>query len=148
MIKIHEAMTDAAHVPTSQRRASWSWIVGLAFAFGGLYSGCSRTIEEEPEYPPYREPTCQTWCEIVGGECGNFNPEFPPDIDECASNCAVGDGSRWIREEDGSDCSESFIAYVDCVSTLTCEELEEHWPTTAIERPCGTEHRAWQECIH
>lgn len=138
--------------PSSRRRFA---VVVAAIAIA-VPIACSRTIDEDP--PPTlvesRLEPCRARCEIqLHPECG-ARPEDHPfrTVDECVESCAdIRGGWWWARQEDGTDaCAEEWIAAVDCLVALSCEEQHELFtniPAIEPDYPCKAESDAKMRCF-
>lgn len=113
--------------------------------------GCSRQIEEEPPVPEHRWEPSETWCALM------FDPVCPaqevevPTEEECVESLAHED-ILWAPVGDGVDaCGPTFIEYIDCLTTLSCEEIQRHFAlinvVPAEERSrCGGLLRVQLDC--
>ena len=121
-----------------------SWVVAATL-------GCSRQIEEEPPVPEHRWASCETWCALM------FDPVCPaqdvavPTEEECVEHCAHEDG-LWAPVGDGVDaCGPTHIEYIDCLTTLSCEEIQRHFVQVNLIPPqdppeCGGLLRVQLDC--
>jgi hypothetical protein len=143
----------AAKGGTTHRRgvaspvARWSLVALLVTAA----PGCSRQIEEEPPIPEHRFEPSETWCALM------FDPVCPAQEvaveteEECFEGLLVEEGV-WAPVGDDEDaCAATFIPYVDCLASLPCNELQQHFALTNIVRPeerssCGGLMRAQLDC--
>ena len=89
-------------------------------------AGCSRHIEEDPPIPEHRYETCETWCALM------FDPVCPaqdvevPTEEECFEGCLVETGI-WAPVAGHDECAATHIPYVDCLASLPCDELQQHF---------------------
>jgi hypothetical protein len=118
----------------------------IAFAFGRrskvagwlvmsivvVASGCSRTIEQEPPIPEHRIAPCETWCALM------FDPVCPAqevEVDserECFEMC-VAEADIWVPvDESHDDCAATYAPYVDCLASLSCGELQQHFDLATV----------------
>lgn len=112
--------------------------------------GCNRRIEEEPPLPEHRYGVCETWCALM------FEPECPareieaPE-EECVEVC-LHEEILWAPVGDGVDaCAETHVAYVDCLETLSCSEIQRHFALTNMvpteeQSSCGSLLQAQLDC--
>jgi len=73
------------------------------------------------------------------------------DEEECVEN-AARDDVFWGRTEEGEDvCAETYTTYIECLATLPCDELQQHFaltnmvPTVEVSS-CGGLLRAQLDC--
>jgi len=114
-------------------------------------TGCSRQIEEEPPIPEHRFGTCETWCAMM------FDPVCPAaeveveTEEKCFEGCLVEEGI-WAPVGDDQDaCAATLIPFVDCLASLPCDELQQHFALVNMvpdeERSsCGALERAQLDC--
>ena len=120
-------------------------------ALVALVVGCGPRIEEEPPIPEHRIEPSETWCALM------LDPVCPAqqigtrDEEECVEN-AARDDVFWGRTEEGEDvCAETYTTYIECLATLPCDELQQHFaltnmvPTVEVSS-CGGLLRAQLDC--
>lgn len=111
-------------LPTAPSRAA---IVVLAL----VTMGCSRTIEEDPPIPEHRFEPCESWCGMM------FDPVCPaaeiqvPTEEECVEGCSEENGI-WAPVDGVDECAATYVPYVDCLASLPCDELQQHFALTNI----------------
>jgi hypothetical protein len=130
----------------ASRVARWS----IAAVLGAAATGCGRQIEEEPPIPEHRFEPCETWCALI------FDPVCPHDVEvkteeECFEGC-LGQDIVWAPVGDDQDaCAATYIPFVDCMATLSCYEIRQHFALRNLvpdeERSsCGGLLRAQLDC--
>ena len=115
-------------------------------------TGCSRHIEDEPPIPEHRYETTESWCALM------FDPECPAqeledvkDEEECFDKVLRLD-IVWAPIGDGEDaCAATLIPFVDCLTTLSCSEIQQHFALTNIvpaedRSSCGALAQAQLDC--
>ena len=106
--------------------------------------------DTEPDIPALlaayctMEAGCIPWCLCHGGErCACEAPERQA---ECAD-----DGPSWGVLRQGEECSTPFLAWLACITTASCDEVEEFFrahPDGVTETtPCGPEFHAMGPCL-
>ena len=148
-------MTPRPTFPTSSLRRALA--AALALAALAIPTACSRTIDEDP--PPVLSETriepCRARCEIhLDPECGANPGDLAfRSVDECVESCAAAEpgGWGWALQEDGTDaCAEEWIAAVECLVALTCEEQHEFFtkiPAIDPDYPCKAETDLKMHCF-
>jgi len=112
---------------------------------------CGPEIEEAPPVPEHRIETCETWCAMM------FDPLCPAqDVEveteqECYEGCLSEEGVWAPVGEGHDDCAATHIPYVECLDSLSCEEVQQHFElrnvVPAEERSsCGSLLLAQVEC--
>jgi hypothetical protein len=113
--------------------------------------GCSRQIEEEPPIPEHRYEPSETWCALM------FDPVCPAQEveveteEECFEGMLVLDVA-WVPVGDDQDaCAATFIPFVDCLASLSCDEIQQHFALTNLvpteeQSSCGGLLRAQLDC--
>jgi hypothetical protein len=126
------------------------WLVSSLLVVAA--TGCSRHIEEEPPIPEHRYETTATWCALM------FDPECPAQElegveteEECFEGVLRLD-IVWAPIGDGEDaCAATYISFVECLTTLSCSEIQQHFALTnivpTVERSsCGALEQAQLDC--
>lgn len=99
----------------------------MALTVAALLWGCGPKVEEEDDFVEQR---CAAWCDETDS-CEHSELTW----DECFSDCF--ESESWTDE-----CREPRAVYLDCLGSLSCEELEarveavlngEELPTDACE---------------
>ena len=143
--------------PRPRRRRRFAIAAKVAAMAITFPTACSRTIEQEdpPVLSETRIEPCRARCTIhLDPECG-ANPEDLAfrTVDECVESCAAAEpgGWGWALQEDGTDaCAEEWIAAVECLVALTCEEQHEFFtniPAIDPDYPCKEESDAKRRCF-
>ncbi len=113
-------------------------------------TGCSRRIDEDPPIPEHRIDPCEMWCSMM------FEPECRPQEvavqteEECFDACAIAD-HVWAPVDGHDDCAATYIPYVDCLASLSCNERYEHFALVNVVQPeeqssCGELFAAQLDC--
>ncbi|MCA9654769.1 MAG: hypothetical protein H6712_30535 [Myxococcales bacterium] len=143
MVETHDA-AEAGHGRTPGLRAV---VVALVLCTGA----CGPRVEEEAPIPEYRIETCESWCSLM------FDPTCPPqEIEveterECVEVCAHNE-VVWGETPDGDACAPTLVPYVDCLATMSCEEIQEHFVLANSGGPyqeqssCGESLRRQLDC--
>jgi len=146
MMSLHQKIPNSAH--QSLKVAVKRWLhVSLLMV---VTTGCSRQIEEDPPIPEHRIETCGKWCAMI------FDPECPEGVEvdteaECLEMCTNSYGV-WAPESDGhDDCAATYIPFVDCMASLSCDERREHFDLVNIvpteeQSSCGALLRLQLDC--
>jgi hypothetical protein len=124
------------------------WALGGSLVVAG--TGCSRQIEEEPPIPEHRYEPCESWCSMI------FDPVCPQEAEvkteeECFAMCIAEAGIWAPVDDDHDDCAATYIPYVDCLASLPCSELQQHFDLATVvpteERSsCGGLLQAQLDC--
>lgn len=139
--------------PSRQDRACTSltprrgWVLALLV---GAATACTRHIEEEPPIPEHRIEPCESWCAMM------FDPVCPaqdvevPTEEQCVELCTEEDGI-WAPVDGEDECAVSLIRLVDCLASLTCDELQGHFAAPVLAPPvewssCGGLAQVQLEC--
>jgi hypothetical protein len=128
------------------RVARWS----IAALLGAAAPGCSRQIEEEPPIPEHRFGTCETWCALMFDPMCPAQPVEVETEEKCFEGCLVEEGV-WAPVDGHDDCAATHIPYVDCLASLPCSELQQHFAwrhvvPTQERSSCGGLLRAQLDC--
>jgi hypothetical protein len=113
--------------------------------------GCGPQIEEEPPIPAHRYEPSETWCALM------FDPVCPAQAveveteEECFEGLLVLDVAWAPVGVDQDACAATFIPYVDCLASLSCDEIQQHFALTNIVPPeerssCGGLLQAQLDC--
>jgi hypothetical protein len=114
-------------------------------------TGCSRQIEEEPPIPEHRIAPCETWCALMlDPVCPAQEVEVKTE-EECFEGCIVEAGLWAPVGDDHDDCAATYIPYVDCLASLSCSEIQQHFALTNLvpteeQSSCGGLLRAQLDC--
>lgn len=133
------------------RRAPASALLAVRLASLLLVAtACGPSIEEAPPSPEHRLEPCETWCAMM------FDPVCPaqdvevPTEEECVQGCTEEEGI-WAPVDGVDECAPTYAPYVDCLSSLPCSELQQHFALTNIVPPserssCGSLMQAQLDC--
>lgn len=114
-------------------------------------ASCGREIKEEPPIPEHRIVPCETWCALM------FDPVCPArevvveTEQECFDTCVVEEGTWAPVDETHDDCATTYLPYVECLDSLSCEEIKQHFALvnvvpSAERSSCGALEEAQLEC--
>ena len=131
----------------ASRVARWAFVSLLVAAA----TGCSRQIEEEPSIPEHRFEPCESWCAMM------FDPVCPASEveveteEKCFEGLLIEEGVWAPVGDEQAACAAPFIPYVDCLASLPCDELQQHFALVNMvpdeERSsCGELLRAQVDC--
>ena len=85
-----------------------------------------------------------------------FDPVCPaqevevPSEEECVQGCMEEEGI-WAPVDGVDECAPTYVPYVECLETLSCDELQQHFDlinvVPAVERSrCGGLTQAQLDC--
>lgn len=112
---------------------------------------CGPQLEEPSPTPEHRIEPCETWCAMM------FDPTCPPrelEVEtqqECFEGCIEEEGVWAPIDADHDDCAATYIPFVECMDSLTCEELQQHFASINMvpaeeQSSCGPLLAAQLEC--
>jgi hypothetical protein len=139
------AMAGAAQ----RHRSQWLTASLLAVAIAAPIA-CGPRIEEDPPIPAHRLEPCESWCSMM------FDPVCPatevevPTEEECIEGCSTNE-LLWGTVDDEDECAPTYLPYVECLASLPCGELQQHFDRDIHVPPvewssCGGFAQAQLDC--
>ncbi len=110
------------------RPTSLAWITFMLFL---LASGCGKSGQSEAER------ACDDSCERAA-ECEGFDPDDIDDdiFDDCTDEC---EDIVELAEDDSDGCEEAMIDFIDCLTELSCSDIDELLDALENDLPVGPE---------